>query len=44
MIEAVVDHNTFIVVQEGIRGQTRKVAANNFCEFKGLKLTCNEEG
>lgn len=36
--------NAFYIIEDGIKGQTRKSAANGFCEFKGLKLNCVNEG
>ena len=42
LVETTSDRNAFVVLPDGIRGQSRKPATNNFCEFKGLKLTCNE--
>jgi hypothetical protein len=44
LIEATCQPNAFLVIPEGIKGQTRKSAINCFCEFKGLKLNCWEEG
>ena len=43
-METTTDKNTFVVMSDGIRGHCRKPIVNNFCEFKGLKLGCQEEG